>query len=56
MTGWRGIDDGEPRVAKHDVATLRDSLIVRTTMPLRVIHPLNYIAQFGRRIRNAQNP
>jgi hypothetical protein len=25
------------------LATLRDSMIIRTTMPLRFVHPPNYI-------------
>jgi hypothetical protein len=43
MTGGCGVDDRKPRVAEHDFSAPRDTLIIRATMPLRVIHPLNYI-------------
>ena len=39
MTGCRGIDDREPRVAEMDSVAACDAGIIRAAVSLRVVHP-----------------
>src|SRR5215213_3404700 len=41
MSSRRSVNNGQPRISQHDLTTLRNSLVVRPTMSLRLIHPHN---------------
>jgi hypothetical protein len=55
MTGLRRVDHCEPRVSENSITANYYSLIIRTTMRERSVHPL-YGPDVGSRIDGGKDP